>query len=381
VSTGVPFSGVRWPSLQPTASAAFVQVLLHGGLPRAEIARKLGLSRASLTRITKDLVLADLLTEGPTEQRSATGRPSEILFVNKAAHHFLGIKLTGDTLYSVVTDLQANIVGLKNVPLVNHSVADVIGQIADVTREHAARFPRLTSIGVALAGYVEHDGSRSILHDSAYLGWDSVPLGEMVEKATGYACAVENDVQALTAVERWSRIDQGVEPMALITIGVGLGFGFVVNQELVRGAHGRSGKLSHVPVDQSGPLCDRGHHGCASSYLPNGAIANAAGTPGGYQDALLLARSGEPVALAAFMSAGYALGVLIGHVSNMLDPAKIVLTGDGLPLYELAESRVNDGIAATLESDAGPVNLDVQPFDFSEWARAAAALAIFATVS
>ena len=82
-----------------------------------------------------------------------------------------------------------------------------------------------------------------------------------------------------------------------------------------------------------------------------------------------------------FDEAGYALGVLIGTVANVIDPQKVLLTGEGLPLYEVSSRLVRDGIEDTYEDDPDLIDLDVQPFDFSRWARSGAALAIKATIT
>ena len=100
-----------------------------------------------------------------------------------------------------------------------------------------------------------------------------------------------------------------------------------------------------------------------------------------YEQAVARARAGDPAAKEVFDNAGYALGVLIGTAANLLDPRKVLLTGDGLPLYEVSPDRVADGVKASYEADPALIDLDVQPFDFTEWARSGAALAIRAVLT
>jgi predicted NBD/HSP70 family sugar kinase len=376
-----PTRRAPWSQLPTATRAALLEVLIHGALPRAEIARRLGLSRASLTRITRELLDAGLLREGETERRGATGRPSEMLHLREQSRHFLGIKLTGDALYAVVTDLGASVVASHEEPLSSRRVDDVVGQIARVTADFALAFPLLDSIGVCLAGQLGRSTGHIVIQDSPFLGWSEVALAELVAEATGFPCDLENDVQALTAAEYWFGAGAGLDSMAMITVGTGLGFGLIVNGGLVEGAHRRAGRIAHLMIDSNGPLCDHGHHGCASSYLTTAAILAAidasAGTAGVDEaTAIRLARQGDAAATRAFDAAGWALGVMIARVVNLVDPACVVLSGDGIAVYELAAERVQAGLQSALAWDAAPVEVAVRQFDFSEWARAGAVLAI-----
>jgi predicted NBD/HSP70 family sugar kinase len=140
------------------------------------------------------------------------------------------------------------------------------------------------------------------------------------------------------------------------------------------------GQVGHLLVDPSGPVCELGHRGCASAYVTNSAIVQALGGETalgeGYQHALQRARRGDKAAVRVFDDAAFAAGTIIGTVVNLIDPQKVILTGDGLPLWEIASESVLRGIHTTVGVRATSVDLDVQRFDFGEWARAGAAVAI-----
>lgn len=369
-------SAARWPRLTDAPRDVLLELLIHGPMPRAEIATRLQMSRPTLSRITRHLMLHGLLIEGGTEQRSSTGRPSELLHIRGSAHHFMGVKLTGEHLYAVVTDLTAAVVEATDQPLRSRSTADVVAQIAEV----AADYPDLTAIGVTLAGTIRKH-PKPLVVESAFLGWSEVDLAQHVAVAAGLPTAIDNDVQALTAAEHWFGAGAGLRSMVVVTIGVGIGCGLIVNGDLLEGAHGIAGRASHLIVDQAGPVCGLGHRGCAASYLMNESIVRALGPGITYPQAVDRARNGDAAAKRVFDDAAFALGYIIGTVSNLVDPHKVLLTGDGLALYEISSTRINDGIAATYEADPRLLDLDVQAFDFDEWARSGAALAIRATLT
>ena len=366
-----------WPYLTGVERGALRELLIHGALPRAEIARRINVSRASLTRASRVLMEHSLVAEDEIALRGAMGRPSEMLVIREDTHHLLGIKLTGDSVFAVVTDLRARSVAEVEERLVSTSVEDTVDQIAAIHARFARTFGDIRAAGICLAGDLAQIDGRQIVVASYFLRWHDVPLAELLEQRLGIPVTADNDVRALTAAEHWFGAGAGCDSLALVTVGAGIGFGLVVEGRVVTGHNGRAGQLDHLIVDSNGPTCGLGHHGCASAYLPSASIVTAIGVEGlDYPGAVELARAGDPAATRAFDAAARALGLMIGTIINALDPEKIVLTGDGLAVMDISGDEVMRAIDATrLPSDL-PIPLDVQPFEFTEWARAGAVVAI-----
>jgi predicted NBD/HSP70 family sugar kinase len=366
-----------WPALPDGSRLALREILIHGVLSRAEIARSLGLSRASLTRAMRILVSQRLVVEVGTDVRGATGRPSELLQVSGGQWEFLGIKLTKERLYAAVTDLGGRVLALHEEGIDDTAAESLAEQITDVLERLRDAHPAICAIGVSLPGDVMVRAGESVVAASVFLGWHEVPFTRMLEERTGIATFTANDVHALTAKEHWFGAGAGRGSMVLVTVGEGLGLGLIANGQVSTGEHGRLGRIGHLPVLGGGPDCGLGHAGCASSYLPSPVIVRNAGHEGRtYDQVVELARDGDEGALAAFEDAGRALGVLLATAVHITDPSAIVLTGDGLPVYDLARATVDESMRAALAPYTEPVTVEVQPFEFSEWARAGAVLAI-----
>ncbi|CAM5270273.1 Putative NBD/HSP70 family sugar kinase OS=Streptomyces violarus OX=67380 GN=FHS41_000332 PE=3 SV=1 [Streptomyces violarus] len=217
-----------WPPLSPGERAVAIEVLVHGPLSRTELARRLGLSAGSLTRLTKPLIESGLLVEVaeagvPAEARQ--GRPSTPLDVVADSWSFLGFKITEDMVYGVVTTLRSDIVARHDRPLTTHDpaeVADVLGEMtAELTRDH----PRLAGIGIGVGGFVQ---DRAVVGESPFLLWRDVPLADLVEERTGLPVVVENDVAALVEAETWFGAGRGLDRFVVLTIGAGIGYGLVL---------------------------------------------------------------------------------------------------------------------------------------------------------
>ncbi|TDW73997.1 putative NBD/HSP70 family sugar kinase [Curtobacterium sp. PhB25] len=366
-----------WPALPEGSRLALREILIHGTLSRAEIARSLGLSRASLTRAMRILVAHRLVVEVGTDVRGATGRPSELLQSSSGQWEFLGVKLTRERLYAAVTDLGGRVLALHEETVPSTLPEDLADQISTVHERLRAVHPAICAVGVSLPGDVLVRGGEAVVASSPFLGWTDVPFARMVRERTGLAAFTANDVHALTVKEHWFGAGAGRGSMALVTVGEGLGLGLIVNGQVSTGEHGRLGRIGHLPVLGGGPDCGIGHAGCASSYLPSPVIVRNAGREGSsYEQVVELARNGDEQAVAAFEDAGRALGVVLATAVHIADPAAIVLTGDGLPVYDLARTTVDESLRAALAPYRQPVTVEVQPFEFSEWARAGAVLAI-----
>ena len=364
-----------WPELHPAQRSVLLEVLVHGSRSRADLARRTGLSRATLSRLTRDLVDFGFVSEGETQPTSGRGRPSETLHLRADSAHFAGIKLTGDALYAVVTDLHAHEIESVERPLESRDTAAVVAVIADVVAGFRERFPRLSAVGVCLAGDVEDSTGSAIVVGSHFLGWDEEPVQRLVEDATGLPAAVSNDVQALTAAHHWFGAAVGARSFCVIGLGAGIGAGIFVNDELVRGSRGHAGKVGHVFVHDSGPLCDRGHAGCASAYVTIPAMLANSGAVD-FDDLIARVEAGDAAARRTIDEAGYALGVVVANLSNLVDPERVIITGEGLAVARIAEDSLRSGIADRLDPAAEPVELEVRDFRFEDYAWAAAVSSI-----
>jgi predicted NBD/HSP70 family sugar kinase len=373
-----------WPVLHDAQRAVLVEMIVHGPQPRVELARRLGLSRNSLSRLTRELLDLGFIEEGDSQPRATRGRPPELVNIRKDAAHFLGIKLTGDALYAVVTNLESEVVESSETSLHELDVTSVLSLITTTASDMLRDVERPAAIGVCLAGDVEDLGGTQLIVGSTFLGWDApVPLARLVAQSTGLPATVSNDVEALTAAHHWFGAGVGRESLVLVAVGAGVGAGIVVGDQLHRGAHARQGKIGHIIVPAtSSRRCALGHLGCADALVTMPGIAASAGLGAGqYEVALSRARVGDAQALSAFQDAATALGAIVAQYVNVLDPAKVIITGEGVDMVEFARDRFELALADRLDPRAArSVEIEFQSFRFADYAWGAAITAIRARV-
>jgi predicted NBD/HSP70 family sugar kinase len=370
-----------WTPLTGAAHSVALEVLLNGPLPRSELARRLDLSPQSLTRLANPLVEDGLLIESEGSYGSVSGRPTRPLDVVEDSHHFVGVKLTGDTAYGVVTTMRARVAATEQKPLRDTSPNDVVETVRHVVDSLRPQVPSVTAMGLSLGGQVVEGGHVT---QAPFLEWSDVPLARLLTDAVGLPSVVDNDLLSLTRAEQWFGAAKSCDHFAVVTIGDGVGYGLVVHGQIVASPDAGLGLVGHLPLDPTGPLCPRGHQGCAMSMLSISSITSRVsvgmGRPVDYEEFLRLARAGHPVATHVAVTAVQALGRLVAAVANLAMPKKILLTGDGVQLVDVARRQLDEAIARDRDPNAEPLDIHVQHVGFNEWARGAAVTAIQAFV-
>jgi len=372
--------GERRPLSGPSRQVA-LEILLDGPLSRAELSRRVGLSPGSLTRLTKPMVESGLLVEVPGEATDPrVGRPPQPLDLDPQAHHFVGIKLTGDSAIGVLTTLRAEVIASAERPLTDPTPSVVAELVLELTDDLAVQVPNgtpITGIGIAVGGRV---ANNTEVRWGPYLNWHDVPFGDILGAQTSTPVVVANDLTALTEATHWFGAGRNSDRFVLLTIGAGVGYGLVVHNLTVDSPDTSIGTIGHFPLIPDGPLCDRGHRGCALSLLTVIAVQEQVGTalgrPVGYDEALDLAAKGDPAAREVVARAGRALGRLIAAAANFTMPELVVLGGEGVRLAEVAHDELLAALHADRHPSAAELPMVLQPADFSEWARGAAVVAI-----
>ncbi|MEW2305856.1 ROK family transcriptional regulator [Streptomyces sp. NPDC006655] len=373
-----------FPAHTPAAAQIFTTVLAHGPLTRLEAARRAGLSAAAVTKAVRPLLAAGYLAEDADgDARPALGRPANLVRVDGGRALFIGVKVTGDEVIAVLTDLCCRIRLARRLPVTDRAAKAVLTSVAGLTHElrtEAAGFGApVLGLGIAVSGDV--DRAEGVVRYSPFLDWRAVPLAELAAMTTGLPVVVDNDVRALTVAEQWFGAGVGLSDFAVVTVGAGIGCGLVVHGRVVAGAHGVAGEIGHVAIDPAGPLCHCGNRGCVEAIAGDAAIVSRMRevTGRGIADsaeAAALAHAGVPGAREVFSAAGEAIGRGIATVANLFGPERVIISGEGLAAYDLFAEQILDSFTAAAFGSAARCDVQTRPLAFEEWARGAAAAAI-----
>ncbi|MFT8952358.1 MAG: ROK family transcriptional regulator [Gluconobacter sp.] len=353
----------------------------EGSKSRTELAQFLGLSKATISGLVRDLLDKDILSE--RELVFGVGRPSVSLAVRADAAWFIGISMQDDPMVLVLTDLHGTVHARVELPRLANP-EECISTLAEAT-EHLRQTmgetgDKLSGIGIALPGFVSRDRHTCVACTA--LGWRDINIGTAMAEKTGLPTWVENDAKALILGEELFGPLRGSPDFSMVFVSHGIGCAHIVNGKLLWGNSGGAGEISHAPVtlENSDALpCRCGNKGCLETVASLLAISNSArrlGLPTGAQELTTLATSGNPEALTILHRAGSAMGIATAQLIQMLDPSHVVVMLDaalrngvyGHALLHEAESHILNRVGAR-------TMIHFRDFEPDSFARGAASLA------
>lgn len=356
-------------------------------ISRADIARVSGLSPSTVTAITASLLADGLLVEDsaatpPGIAGAATlGRPATLLRVDPAAGYVVGIKLAPESLTATVTDLDATPLAMITLPhgpaADRDAVARLFGQaVAGVLEAAGVGDELVFGVGIGVPGQV--DPATGTVAHSPLPDWAETDLVELLEERLGLPVLLDNDVNTFTVAEQLFGQGRGLSQLLVITIGRGIGMGSVLNGTVHRGARGGAGEIGHIEAVPDGPTCWCGLRGCLEAVAAEPAIVReilaATGRLVGPDEIAALALA-DPRVAAILSAAGRAVGRAIATVARVQDPARVVVSGEGV---RLGPSYLAALVAAFEERQptSGALELVVEPWGDDAWARGAATLVL-----
>jgi predicted NBD/HSP70 family sugar kinase len=309
-----------------------------GPLSRTDLARRLDLSPATVTQVTRRLI-ADGLVEELERTPSRGGRPAQLLGLTGEPGRAIGVQIAADHAVGVEVRLDGALLQEREIPL-DAAAPDCLDTVA------------------ALVAALVSRGSR--LLDSRPLGWTSMPVGPRLRAALDLPVLVDNDVNALAVAERLYGRGRGRDDLIVVTIGRGVGLAVVANGGLVRGATGGAGEFGHMPVAE-GPRCGCGNLGCLEAVV--GAASLRART-----------RQMEPATV--YAEAGAVLGRAVAGLVNLLDPAAVLVLGEATRQWDRWRPGFDASFPAHLTRPTRHIPVEVGAWEDSRWAQGAAALVL-----
>jgi N-acetylglucosamine repressor len=342
----------------------------HQPISRADLARRMKITRGVVSVLVQELIAQELIYEGATGE-AARGRKPTFLHIRTHDRLVVAVDVRFTKTYLMLCDFSGRELAIESYETV-FSIPEFIKDLAWRVRKLLKRQEQgftCEGIGLVVPGMVDQRTGK-ILNAPA-LGWRSVDIRTKLAAATGMPVHVENSARACALAQLWSERGEatGGHNFVYISVSDGVGTGIVVNGELLRGRDHIAGEFGHMPLNPDGPLCMCGASGCWETYTSNLATLSryfgwnlSKRSPKRLKDAerssftvldlVARARGGDAKAIAALQTSARFLGLGIATIINIINPDGIYLTGEITTAWDLIEDAVRQAIAERALTEA-----------------------------
>lgn len=267
--------------------------------------------------------------------------------------------------------------------------AAIVDAVCDVIGALGGRGP-VDRVGVGVPGLVDRSGTLRVAPNLA--GVMNLDVKGQVEARCGLVVSVDNDATCAAWGERMAGAARGRDDVVLVTLGTGIGGGFVLGGRLYRGANGFAGEIGHVVVDPDGPPCVCGQRGCWERYGSGsglarlareaavagqapGLVERAGGDPDRVrgEDVTVAAAAGDPGAVVVLDRFAWWLALGLANLANTFDPACFVIGGGLIEAGDLILDPVRRHFVELVEAGEHRPPVEILPAQLGDQAGAVGA--------
>ncbi len=333
------------------------------GLSRTDLAEEMGLTRAAVTIIINDLISSGIIVE--TESRTtSSGRRPVVLEINPNHGLVAAIDMGAMHLSVALGDFSARIleeveVNFKIEDGPEKCLHDADQVLKELLGKRGLTPSDLAGVGVGVPGPVIAERGM-VMAPPIMPGWDKFAIRTTLEKQWKTAITLNNDAE-LGALGEWAYgAGRGERNLAFIKVGSGIGAGLMINQQIYGGTTGSAGEIGHLTVDENGPLCMCGNHGCLEAFAGGHAIASQATklVASGKrtllseksfgsltaQDVAEAARRGDLPAQEILKRSGTYIGIAIAGLINLFNPSTVIIGGGVAQVGDLLTGPIRQAV-------------------------------------
>ena len=325
------------PSLRESNRLRVVEALqVLGVTSRADVARRTGLSRSTVSTIVAGLQAEGVVVDRDPDGRSAAGggRPPALIALDPGAGLAIGIDFGKRHLAVALADLSHEVLAEEWGDMTDDYDADTgIDRAAElverVLEAAGADAGRVLGVGMGLPGPVHRSG---VVGSSAILpGWAGTHAAERMGERLSMRVWLGNDANLGALAESTWGAGRGATGLVYLKLATGIGAGIVLGGRLFEGAGGTAGEIGHTSLDETGDICRCGSRGCLETYASGTAIAALLSRSLGEEltpdDVLARAIGGDPGCRRALADAGRHIGAAVADLCNLVNPERIVVGG------------------------------------------------------
>ncbi|MDR2127328.1 MAG: ROK family protein [Prevotellaceae bacterium] len=258
----------------------------------------------------------------------------------------VGIDIGGTNTKFGMVDRIGNIYVEENISTPFYSdFDDYINALKDVITKLESNVADAEIIGIGI-GAPNGNHNNGTIALAANLPWKGIlPIVAKLQKFFPNTCVIlDNDANAAAIGEMIYGGAAKMRDFLFVTLGTGVGSGFVANGEMIYGYDGLAGELGHVIVEKNGRQCGCGRYGCLETYTSAVGIKRTVSEllAKSNEDSIFrhksldefeakniaeAAQNGDKIAIEAFQITGEILGLALANAVAITVPEAIFLFG------------------------------------------------------
>ena len=342
----------------------------HQPISRADLARRMKITRGIVSVLVQELMDQDVIYEGVTGE-AKRGRKPTLLHIRTHDRLAIAVDVRFSKTYLMVCDFAGRQLAVETYDTIfspQAFVKDLTLRVRRIARSKGFR-ASCEGIGVVVPGMVDQRTGRIL--NAPTLGWSGIDIRDRIAAATGFPVQIENSPRACALAQLWlERGDGRPHSFAYVSVSDGVGVGVVINGELWRGHDYIAGEFGHIPLNVNGPRCMCGARGCWEAYTSNLAILSryfgrqvselrprslrsSKRHPFGIGELIERARAGEAKAIKALQTSARYLGIGLATIINAINPDCIYLSGEITTGWDGIESIVRKSLSERALTAAG----------------------------
>lgn len=316
------------------AGLILATVLKEGSIARAELAERVGLTRATVTRVVSKLIDMGLLLEG-TPRRESPGRPMVPLSLAVDNRAVVTVHFGAREFRVGFVDLRGRVLDESRERYISDNpsiIADVISQRIRARQAGKPIGLKILGVGVSIGGWVSSTSGDVVRFDP--LGWRNVPLVELLSRSLDLPVYLDQVVRGLALAESMFGAAIGLDDFIELWIGNVVGVAIVQDSAVQSGTTGASGMIAHFPTGLlSGTGCECGRIDCLEQNINDISVVVSAQRLGlvdnhaDVRDVVQIAENGNELAMRLLSEKGEIAGRAAADIANIIDPAGCVVAG------------------------------------------------------
>jgi len=361
---------------------------------RIEIAGGTGITPATVTSVTKELINEKLVIEtGEPVAYATSGRKPILIDLLYDNILNIGVEFTEKGVRSCLCNAKGEIIKKKFDPFneataenINHIIVSHISELISDKNED-----KIKGIGIALPGHANRENGKLVSNRKIWDNFDP----DFIKKQFFLPICFENNVRCMAIAEYFFHSGHTPNNFSFFHIGLGMFCANVINGELFLGSSYVSGEIGHTIVSSNGAKCECGKYGCLQTFSSERWLIKYAGLLYKNSSSLIL-RSladnerditikqitdaysmGDPLIRNYIADALKYLGNSISNIAILMNPDKIFLHSkmfDNPDIKEEIMSLIRDQLLFIESIYVN--NIEILPFSDMDGAVGAAALSL-----